>query len=100
MDNNELFNEIENEEEEDGIITLVDDEGNEVQFAYVDLVEYEGDNYAIMLPIEDGEVLEEAVVMLVQENEDGSDELTGIEDEAIVNAVIDIYNERVEEDEE
>ena len=38
--------------------------------------------------------------MLVQENEDGSDELTGIEDEAIVNAVIDIYNERVEEDEE
>ena len=100
MDNNELFNEIENEEEEDGIITLVDDEGNEVQFAYVDLVEYEGENYAIMLPIEDGEVLEEAVVMLVQENEDGSDELTGIEDEAIVNAVIDIYNERVEEDEE
>ncbi|MBQ3062992.1 MAG: DUF1292 domain-containing protein [Clostridia bacterium] len=100
MDNNELFNEIENEEEEDGIITLVDDEGNEVQFAYVDLVEYEGGNYAIMLPIEDGEVLEEAVVMLVQENEDGSDELTGIEDEAIVNAVIDIYNERVEEDEE
>ncbi|MBQ1270852.1 MAG: DUF1292 domain-containing protein [Clostridia bacterium] len=99
MDNNELFNEIENEEE-DGIITLVDDEGNEVQFAYVDLVEYEGENYAIMLPIEDGEVLEEAVVMLVQENEDGSDELTGIEDEAIVNAVIDIYNERVEEDEE
>lgn len=98
MDNNELFNEIENEE--DGIITLVDDEGNEVQFAYVDLVEYEGENYAIMLPIEDGEVLEEAVVMLVQENEDGSDELTGIEDEAIVNAVIDIYNERVEEDEE
>ena len=100
MDNNELFNEIENEEEEDGIITLVDDEGNEVQFAYVDLVEYEGGNYAIMLPIEDGEVLEEAVVMLVQENEDGSEELTGIEDEAIVNAVIDIYNERVEEDEE
>ena len=100
MDNNELFNEIENEEEEDGIIPLVDDEGNEVQFAYVDLVEYEGENYAIMLPIEDGEVLEEAVVMLVQENEDGSDELTGIEDEAIVNAVIDIYNERVEEDEE
>ena len=100
MDNNELFNEIENEEEVDGIISLVDDEGNEVEFAYVDMIEYNGENYAIMLPIEDGEVLEEAVVMLVQENEDGSDELTGIEDEAIVNAVIDIYNERVEEDEE
>ena len=100
MDNNELFNEIENEEEVDGIISLVDDEGNEVQFAYVDMIEYNGENYAIMLPMEDGEVLEEAVVMLVQENEDGSDELTGIEDEVIVNAVIDLYNEKVEEDEE
>lgn len=100
MDNNELFNEIENEEEVDGIISLVDDEGNEVQFAYVDMIEYNGENYAIMLPMEDGEVLEEAVVMLVQENEDGSDELTGIEDEVIVNAVINLYNEKVEEDEE
>ena len=37
---------------EDSYVTLVDDEGNEVEMSVVDIVEHKGENYVILLPVE------------------------------------------------
>ena len=47
FENNEM------EEELDNIIVLNDEEGNEVQFEFLDLIEYEDEEYVILLPIEE-----------------------------------------------
>ena len=41
-----------NGEELDNIIILNDENGNEVKFEFLDLMEYEGEEYIILLPTE------------------------------------------------
>ena len=48
MLNNEDFE----EDYEEDIITLEDDLGNEQDFEYLDVVEFEGEEYIILLPVE------------------------------------------------
>ncbi len=43
-----------NGEELDNIIILNDENGNEVKFEFLDLMEYEGEEYIILLPTEEG----------------------------------------------
>ena len=43
------------EEEEGSIIVLEDDLGNEVEFEYLDVVDYEGDEYLVLMPVEEEE---------------------------------------------
>lgn len=55
--NNEIPENIEGEEV-DNIVILNDEEGNEVQFEFLDLIEYNEEEYVILLPVED-EISEE-----------------------------------------
>ena len=41
------------EDDLDNIIVLNDEEGKEVQFEFLDLIEYEDEEYVILLPIEE-----------------------------------------------
>ena len=50
--NNEIPENIEGEEV-DNIVILNDEEGNEVQFEFLDLIEYNEEEYVILLPVED-----------------------------------------------
>ena len=40
-------------EELDNILVLNDEEGNEVEFEFLDLIEYEGEEYVVLLPVEE-----------------------------------------------
>lgn len=73
----------------DNIVTLNDEFGNEVQFEFLDLVEYNGEEYVVLLPAddEDGEV----VILKVEELDDDKDSYTSVEDEDILMAVFQIF---------
>ena len=43
------------DEELDNIIILNDEDGNEVQFEFLDLIELDGEEYVVLLPVEDDE---------------------------------------------
>ena len=43
------------DEELDNLITLNDEDGNEVKFEFLDLIEYGGEEYVILLPVEETE---------------------------------------------
>lgn len=99
MDENNIieFNAEGMEEEAfDGIITMTGEDGEEVNFLFLDLVEYEGKDYAVMAQIVDGEPEQEAVILEVvpPEEEDGIESYEGVEDDETLQAVFNLFQER------
>ena len=80
----------------DNIVTLNDEFGNEVQFEFLDLVEYNGEEYVVLLPAddEDGEV----VILKVEELDDDNDSYTSVEDEGILMAVFQIFKNKFKDE--
>jgi uncharacterized protein YrzB (UPF0473 family) len=90
-------------EELDNIVILNDEEGNEVKFEFLDLVELDEEEYVVLLPVaEEGEEEEGEVVILKVEDTDDeeSDEesYVSVEDEEVLNRVFEIFKERFKDD--
>ena len=85
-------------EELDNIIVLNDENGNEVKFEFLDLVELDEEEYVVLLPVsEDGEEDEGEVVILKLEDtdEDAEEEsYVGVEDEEVLAKVFGIFKEK------
>ena len=90
------------DEELDNIIILNDEEGNEVKFEFLDLVELDEEEYVVLLPVsEEGEEDEgEVVILKVEDTDDDSDEesYVGVEDEEILNKVFAIFKEKYKDE--
>ena len=93
---------MENEELDDNIVVLNDEEGNEVQFEFLDLVELDDEEYVVLLPVtEEGEEEEGEVVILKFEDTDEDSEeesYVGVEDEEILNKVFEIFKEKYKDE--
>ena len=89
-------------EELDNIIILNDEEGNEVKFEFLDLVELDNEEYVVLLPVTaEGEEEEgEVVILKVEDTDDDSDEesYVSIEDEDTLNKVFEIFKEKFKDD--
>ncbi len=90
-------------EELDNIVILNDEDGNEVKFEFLDLVELDNEEYVVLLPVtEEGEEEEgEVVILKVEDNDDeDSDEesYVSIEDEDTLNKVFEIFKEKFKDD--
>ncbi len=89
-------------EELDNIIRLNDEDGNEVQFEFLDLVELDNEEYVVLLPVtEEGEEEEGEVVILKLEDTDEESEeesYVGVEDEEILNKVFSIFKEKYKDE--
>ena len=98
----EIMNNEELLEDEDYIITLVSEDGEEVDFVEIAGIEHEESFYVIVQPVEPVEGIgeDEALVFLVEEGEDGEDKFTIETDDAILDAVFARYNELIEQDAE
>ncbi len=92
----------ENNELQDNIITLKDETGKDLKFEFLDLIEYNNENYVVLLPVaEDGTEEGEEVVILKEEGltEDGEDESYGtVEDEAVLNQVFEIFKDKFKDE--
>ena len=89
-------------EELDNIIILNDENGNEVKFEFLDLVELDDEEYVVLLPVSDeGEEDEGEVVILKLEDTDEESEeesYVGVEDEEILNKVFAIFKEKYKDE--
>lgn len=94
MLNNEDFA----EEYEAEIITLEDDLGNERDFEFLDVVEYDGDEYIILLPADGKEEEQNEVMILrIESIDDENENYVGIDDEELLQKVFDIFKKRYED---
>lgn len=81
-----------NEEEEVSILTLTDENGEDVNFEYLDCLEYEGVEYLVLAPEEDesGEI----VILEIEPVDEENENYLAVEDEEVLNAVFAIFKEK------
>ena len=79
-------------QEEDNLLTLTDENGEETEFEYLDSVEYEGAEYLILAPA--GEESGQVVILQVEPVDEETENYLALEDEALLNAVYAIFRER------
>ncbi|HJJ05086.1 MAG TPA: DUF1292 domain-containing protein [Clostridiaceae bacterium] len=98
----EDVNNIPDSEEIDNIIVLNDEDGNEVEFEFLDLIEFDGEQYVVLLPTDESEEDEEAgeVVILKLEDSESEEEesYVSVDDEDILNKVFEIFKEKFKDD--
>ena len=78
------------EEEETSILTLTDENGQDVDFEYLDCIEYQGTEYLVLMP--EGE--DEIVIMEVEPVDEENENYLAVEDEAVLDAVYGIFKEK------
>lgn len=91
INNNEDMN---MEEYEPEMVSLFDEDGNEVEFELLDVIDYEGDSYAVMLPPDGDEV----VIMLLEELNDEEDVYAPVEDDDVLTAVFEVFKEKFKDE--
>lgn len=85
------------EEQEDELIELIDEDGNVINFKLLDVTEYKGQKYTLLLAAEPNDDIAEDEVVIFRYNEE-AETLDPIEDESLLQEVFDFYQN--EEDEE
>lgn len=87
-------------ENNENIIVLSDENGEETKFEVVTVLEVEENEYYVLYPVESEE--EDAIVLKLVTNEAGEDVLTTIDDDDEFDKVAEVYEEWLdsEEDEE
>ena len=87
-------------EELDNIIALTDEEGNEVKFEFLDLVELDGEEYVVLLPTEDEEENDEVVILKVEdtEGEEDMESYVSVDDEETLNKVFEMFKEKFKDE--
>lgn len=93
MPNEEIFEEMENE---DALITLEDEDGNEVEFEFLDVVEYDNDEYIVL--IENQEDADEVVILKINALDEDTEEYISIDDEELLEKLFDLFKQKYEGD--
>ena len=83
--------------EESNTLVLTDEEGNEHQFALLDFVQVEEQEYAVLLPMD--EETDEAIILKVGLDENGEEILFEIEEDAEWEMVAEAWQVAVMTDE-
>lgn len=84
---------MENEEilqEEGSILTLTDENGEDLRFEYLDCIEYHDTEYLVLMPEESNEI----VILEIQPVDEENENYVAVEDEATLDKVYGLFKER------
>ena len=90
-------------EELDNIIILNDEEGQEVKFEFLDLIELDDEEYVVLLPVSEEGVEDndgEVVILKLEDTDEDSEEesYVGVEDEEVLSRVFEIFKEKFKDE--
>ena len=86
-------------EEESEIIELIDDDGKIIKFKLLDVTEYKGVKYTLLLAAEESDEIAEDEVVIFRLNE--KDEiLEPIEDEKLLEEVFEFYQSEMDDEDD
>ncbi len=88
------------DEERDDIVVFIGEDGEEVEFEHIDTIEMNGNEYVVLLPVEEqeNEEVDEVVILKVEHNDDGEDSFVTVDDEEELNSVFEEFKTRMEEE--
>lgn len=79
-------------EEESNILTLTDENGNDIDFEYLDCIEYQGKEYLVLMPADEEST--EVVILEVEPVDEETENYLSVGDEETLNAVYAIFKEK------
>lgn len=79
-------------EEESSILTLTDENGVDVDFEYLDCMEYQGKEYLVLMPAEEEST--QIVILEVEPVDEENENYLAVEDEEILDAVYGLFKEK------
>ena len=88
--NEEEFDELDN------IVVLTDEDGKDVEFEFLDVIQVDEKEYVILLPVEEMEKGEVVIFRIEGEGEEES--YIGLEDEAEAEKVFQAFKEKAKDD--
>ena len=85
--------------DDNNIVLLTDEREDEVAYEFLDLVEYDGREFVVLLPVE-GDEEGEVVILEIEDNGEDTEEQTyvSIEDEAVLMKVFEIFKEKLRDE--
>lgn len=86
------------ETEEDNLVVLTDEEGNDVSFELLDVVEYNDADYAVLLPIEEDDEEGGIVILKILTGEEEDVEVLEPAGEEEATAVFEIFKEEFKDE--
>ena len=91
-----------NNMEMDNIIELFDEDDNPVRFEHIMTVQYEGQDYVLLAPVDPTEDMEEdeVLVLRIDNDENGEEIYVSVDDDDLVQKVFEMYLEIVENEDE
>jgi len=90
MENNEILL----EEDESSILSLTGDNGETLDFEYLDCIEYEGTEYLVLTPVDEPGQL---VILQIEPVDEENENYLAVEDDATLDAVYGIFKARYED---
>lgn len=90
-------------DENEDIIVLIGENGEEEKFEYVETIEMSGNEYVVLIPYDesksdDSDDSEEVVILKIEHGENGEDQFITIEDEDELNDVFEEFKRIMEEE--
>ncbi|MDE7301107.1 MAG: DUF1292 domain-containing protein [Clostridia bacterium] len=95
----EKMNDIDDEVEDEEIIELVDDDNNIIKFRLLDVTEYKGEKFALLLAAEPNDAVADDEVAIFRYKEE-EQVLEPIEDDALLNEVFEFWQNEDDGEEE
>lgn len=85
--------------EEEGIVTMVNEDGEKHDFLHLDSFDLNGETYVVLLPADEGdEECEEVLIYTLKVEEDGSETLLPIDDEAELDMAYEEFKSRMSDE--
>ena len=86
-------------EELDNIIGLNDENGDEIEFEFLDLIEYEGEEYVVLLPNDEDDDAGEVVILKLEDTDSEDEEsYVSVDDEEVLKNVFEIFKEKFKDE--
>lgn len=99
----DMEKDIQNEEYEADLVSLVDEDGNEYDFEVLDEIDYKDGHYYALAPqfdLPDQDIESGSTYMIFEavEDEDGQPQLAEIQDEDLLDQIADVFEQRFDEE--
>ena len=89
--------------DDENIVVLVDEDGEEVEFEHIDTVEMNDNEYVVLAPLDNDDQDqededEEVIILKIEHSEDGEESFVTIEDDDELDDVFNEFQNRMEEE--
>lgn len=79
----------------DHILVMQDEDGNKIEFEYLDRVEYKGKDYVVLLPVE--EEADSVLILQIESEDEEKSSYLFVDDDATADAVYHLFKERTKD---